>query len=96
MRATGSKEGVRGENIAEARRNCRPRMRQAAFKFFANLSAEKRGDLQKYLNAFFDLRHTHTAVKSDAPGRAGRRGAGGGASPLQNSHEPDSSYRKVR
>jgi hypothetical protein len=26
-------------------------MRQAAAKFFANLSAEKRGDLQKYFDA---------------------------------------------
>ena len=53
------KIGVWGKKIAEARRNCLAPMRQAAAKFFANLSAEKRGDLQKYFDAFSPPPHAY-------------------------------------
>ena len=83
------KIGVWGKKIAEARRNCHPPMRQAAAKFFANLSAEKRGDLQKHFDASSPPPPAYRR-KYPAPGRAGRRGCRGAAiATLQKALKPN-------
>ena len=68
------------------------RLRQAAIKFFANLSAEKRGDLQKYFIASSHRRHTHTAENIPLPVAPGAcRGAA--IATLQNAHEQKNNKR---
>ena len=64
-------------------------MRQAAFKFFANLSAEKRGDLQKYLNAYYH-RHTHTGVNIPLPAALGAGVQGAAEARKIDIHEQNS------
>ena len=78
------KIGVWGKKIAEARRNCLAPMRQAAAKFFANLSAEKRGDLQN-TSPHLLHRHTHTAVNIPFPVAPGA-GAWGLRKPQKKAH----------
>ena len=85
LRATGRKDGGMGEE------NCggtivipqcgKPR------RSFLQIFPPKSGEICKNTSTHLLHRHTHTAVKSDAPGRAGRRGAGGCGSHLQKANE---------
>ena len=64
---------------------------------FCKSFRRKAGRFVKILRRIFDHRHPHTAgTKSDAPGRTGRGGLGAAEAPKKDTHEPDSSYRKVR
>ena len=63
---------------------------------FCKSFRRKAGRFAKILRRIFDHRHTHTAVKSDAPGRTGRGGCRRAAiATLQKAHEQSSKNKKA-
>ena len=86
-RATGRKDGGMGEENCGGTTQLSSPNAASRGKVFCKSFRRKAGRFAKILRRIFDHRHTHTAVKSDAPGRTGRGGLGAAEAPKINSHE---------